>query len=402
MCKYLILGAGPAGLALANRLLDKGETSFLVVEKEASAGGLCRSGLVDGSPLDIGGGHFLDVRRPAVNEFLFRFMPEEEWDSFVRDSRISLPFAEISHPFEANIWQMPQDKQVEYLKSIAVAGCNLGTPMPEAFTDWILWKLGDKIARDYMIPYNQKMFGNNLDLLGTYWLEKLPSVSFDETLLSCLNRKAYGTQPGHARFYYPRKYGYGELWLRMAARLGDKIILGNPVEELDLTGPDPGVTLSDGTRLSAGTVVTSIPWTAVRVRGLPEGLSERLPRLRHTSVVIRYQADAPDTPAHWVYYPDPSLDYHRILMRRNFCAGSRGCWTETNSDRYKRGAEAGGFSYRNEYAYPLNTRDKPALMKELLSFARGKHVIGLGRWGEWEHFNSDVTVQRAMDLAGEL
>ena len=36
-----------------------------------------------------------------------------------------------------------------------------------------------------------KMFGEELDALGTYWLEKLPNVSFDETLLSCLNRKPY-------------------------------------------------------------------------------------------------------------------------------------------------------------------------------------------------------------------
>ena len=68
---------------------------------------------------------------------------------------------------------------------------------PEAFVDWIYWKLGDKIADDYMIPYNQKMFNKELNQLGTYWLEKLPNVSFEETLLSCLQKKAYGTQPGH-------------------------------------------------------------------------------------------------------------------------------------------------------------------------------------------------------------
>ena len=53
--KYLILGAGPAGLTLANRLKDQEETSFLVLEKELEAGGLCRSVMVDGSPFDIGG-----------------------------------------------------------------------------------------------------------------------------------------------------------------------------------------------------------------------------------------------------------------------------------------------------------------------------------------------------------
>ena len=71
-----MLGAGPAGLTFANKLLQTGEDSFIVIEKETEAGGLCRSIKVDGSPFDIGGGHFLDVRRPHVNEFLFRFMPE--------------------------------------------------------------------------------------------------------------------------------------------------------------------------------------------------------------------------------------------------------------------------------------------------------------------------------------
>ena len=75
--KYLILGAGPAGLTFANRLKELGEEKYIVLEKESEAGGLCRSAFVDGAPLDIGGGHFLDVRRPKINEFLFRFMPEE-------------------------------------------------------------------------------------------------------------------------------------------------------------------------------------------------------------------------------------------------------------------------------------------------------------------------------------
>lgn len=110
--KYLILGAGPAGLTLANRLKDQEETSFLVLEKELEAGGLCRSVMVDGSPFDIGGGHFLDVRRPRVNEFLFRFMPEEEWELFQRDSRIRVDGEEVGHPLEANIWQLDRKSVV--------------------------------------------------------------------------------------------------------------------------------------------------------------------------------------------------------------------------------------------------------------------------------------------------
>ena len=135
--KYLILGAGPAGLTLANRLKEMGEDSFFVLEKEEEAGGLCRSTMVDGTPFDIGGGHFLDVRRPKVNEFLFQFMPESEWNIFDRDSRIVVKGEEIGHPMEANIWQMSVDRQVEYLISISQAGCNRNEPMPTAFTEWI-------------------------------------------------------------------------------------------------------------------------------------------------------------------------------------------------------------------------------------------------------------------------
>ena len=157
--KYLILGGGPAGLTFANLLKRKcPETSFLLLEKESVTGGLCRSEDVDGAPLDIAGGHFLDVRRPKVNEFLFTFMPEDEWDKYKRDSRIDMGTYEIGHPFEANIWQMPVEEQVKYLKSIALAGCNLGTPKPERFVDWITWKLGDMVASEYMLPYNSKMF----------------------------------------------------------------------------------------------------------------------------------------------------------------------------------------------------------------------------------------------------
>ena len=66
-----------------------------------------------------------------MNEFLFQFMPEEEWEKFDRDSRIAVNGDVISHPIEANILADETGNQVEYLKSIAVAGCNLKEEMPQ-------------------------------------------------------------------------------------------------------------------------------------------------------------------------------------------------------------------------------------------------------------------------------
>ncbi|MCD8305548.1 MAG: FAD-dependent oxidoreductase [Prevotella sp.] len=399
--RYLILGAGPSGLAFANMLKKAGETSFLVLERENEAGGLCRSAEVDGAPFDIGGGHFLDVRRPWVNEFLFGFMPENEWDKYDRDSRIAIKGNVISYPIEANIWQMDLSNQVEYLKSIAVAGCNLGKEMPKSFVDWIYWKLGSKIATDYMIPYNQKMFGKELNQLGTYWLEKLPNVSFEETLLSCLTKKAYGKQPGHTQFYYPKKYGYGELWLRMAAAIEGNIEYGKTVAGIDFV--TRSVTTEDGCTYQADKIVTTIPWMEFKtITGMPEDLHKSIGELKFSSIQTEYFEEDLDTDAQWIYFPDPALSYHRILVRSNFCPNSHGYWTETNSERIEKGKVDSHFKYMNEYAYPLNTIDKPLIMDRLLSWSAEHGVYGLGRWGEHQHYNSDVSVGLAMDLAKKL
>jgi len=395
--KYLILGAGPAGLTFANRLLQKGETDFIVLDRNSEAGGLCRSKDVDNSPLDIGGGHFLDVRNQTVLDFLFPFMPIEEWDRYIRDSKIEVNNCRINSPIEANIWQMPLNDQVEYLKAIAVAGCNLGQEMPEKFVDWIFWKLGSKVAEDYMIPYNQKMFGEDLNILGTYWLNKLPNVSFEETLISCLEKKAYGTQPGHAEFYYPKKYGYGEIWKRMGDALGDRLHLNEAVTSIDYN------TKTVNGKYTADYIITTIPWMSIEKNiNLPKEMEEKINKLKYSSVVIEYHKEMLDTKAQWIYYPNPELSYHRILVRHNFCPNSKGYWTETNLTRFDESEHKDNYYYINDYAYPLNTLGKQEVMKELLSWSEEKGIYGLGRWGEWQHYNSDVVVDLAIKKADAL
>nr|MCR4786983.1 amine oxidoreductase [Lachnospiraceae bacterium] len=86
----------------------------------------------------------------------------------------------------------------------------------------------------------------------------------------------------------------------------------------------------------------------------------------------------------------------------NFCKG-RGYWTETRAERTKLfKQEDNGPAFMNEYAYPLNTVDKPAIMDKLLTYMRKKDILGLGRWGEHSHFNSDLVVQKALALSDVL
>lgn len=395
--KYIILGAGPAGLTFANRLLESGEDSFLIVEKEIEAGGLCRSKQVDGSPLDIGGGHILDVKKENVLNFLFKFMPKTEWDEYDRISTIKLEKNEIDYPFESNIWQFPIEIQLQYLLSISETVSDQNKKMPKKFVEWIYWKLGEKIATDYMIPYNEKIWSIDLNKLGTYWLYKLPDVSLSDTILSCLQKKPSGNMPAHAKFLYPKKYGYGEVWKRMAEKLNGKILYETQVKTIDHKNRIVNDTYQ------ASKIIVTVPWKELNFsHNIPKSIQTAIDTLEYSSIRVTYYDKNEDTKAHWTYIPDKSVPHHRVLYRSNFCPGSRGYWTEMNEKRAGLLKEKSNWHHTNKYAYPLNTIEKPKAIGKILDYFSKKSIYGLGRWGEWEHMNSDVVVDRSLAFADKL
>ena len=386
---YCILGAGPSGLTFACALMQNApEATFVLLDKEPTAGGLCRSAVVDGQPLDLGGGHFLDTKRKNVVDFLFRFLPESEWNLHSRISKIHLRETLIDHPLEANLWQLSTAAQIDFLESLARAGSVKHEPAPTAFADWVTWKFGPLFAQEYLLPYNRKIWSMDLNTLGTYWLDKLPDVSFRQTLESCLVQRARGRLPAHEKFYYPKNFGYGEVWSRMALAVGDRFRPNTPLHSLDLASQVINHTIR------YKRLVNTIPWSALSAATpLPDAINESIHALRHTSLIVDYYPDNLPTNAHWTYEPNETIAYHRILHRHNFVPSGRGYWTETNSQRAQPSAH---FSHQNEFAYPVNTIDKPRRMAEIRAWAQANNIIPLGRWGTWEHMNSDVAVDEAL------
>jgi protoporphyrinogen oxidase len=248
-----------------------------------------------------------------------------------------------------------------------------------------------------MLPYNKKIWSCDLDILGTYWLEKLPDVSFRDTLASCLSHKPYGTLPGHAQFYYPKRTGYGEVFLRIADSLEENIQYNYAVHNFDIKR---GTVNSEYTAAGDGGIINTAPWHEFS-KSLPGEYQKLIDDLQYTSVDVDYYPEQSDTDAHWTYYANPELPYHRKYHRDNIIAGSKGYWTETNAKRRKMPCISSGH-FENHYAYPMNTLDKPAAINSLLASMKKYNIYGLGRWGEWEHFNSDVVIERGIHLAQAL
>ena len=64
--KFLILGSGVSGLAFAN-FIDS--DNYLIIEKEDSPGGYCKTIIQDGFTWDYSG-HFFHFRDSKIEEFL--------------------------------------------------------------------------------------------------------------------------------------------------------------------------------------------------------------------------------------------------------------------------------------------------------------------------------------------
>jgi protoporphyrinogen oxidase len=400
MLNFLILGAGPSGLSFAHRLMEIGEESFLILEKEAEAGGLCRSRTVDGSALDIGGGHLLDTRRKDVLEFLFKFLPRENWNHFQRYTTICINHREVNYPLESNLYQLSEEDQVEHLCALAQSGEQQGKPKPTSFDEWIHWKFGSKIAEDYMIPYNKKIWSIDLNNLGTNWLYKLPTVNFRDIIKSCITKKPQGKIPAHNEFLYPKEGGYGKLWEIAADQLGEKIKYNQKIQEI---GIDSRLVKTGTEQFSARQIISTIPWNSwLGKANIPSQIESSIRKLQHTSLEVGYYRENLKSDAHWIYIPDESVPHHRILNRRTFVMNSRGYWTETNMKRVEMPREKPEWNFVNDFAYPIDTIEKPKAIKSILEWASSKDIHGLGRWGRWEHMNSDVAVQEAFALVDEL
>ena len=54
--RFIIIGAGAAGLTAAETLLNKGYTNVIILEKESFAGGKCRSVEYEGRSYELGAG----------------------------------------------------------------------------------------------------------------------------------------------------------------------------------------------------------------------------------------------------------------------------------------------------------------------------------------------------------
>ena len=409
MYEFVVLGAGITGITLIHSLLSKGIDNILALEAEDTPGGLCRTFYIDGHVCDIGG-HFFQTKFKDVEDFVFKFFPKEKFYRIdPRISKISIHGRDIDYPLEANVWQLPLELQTEYLISIIQNGESLNKSAPENYEEWIRWKLGNKVCDNYLIPYNNKLWGVGPSELDIDWLHKIPRLEIKEILSNALSHSQDVEKfPAHIRPYYPLSGGYGRVIEAISEPIKNYIKTNCKVSTLTYDGDNKIWIVNN--QIKAKKVITTIPWPDLFCAlGSPEEIKSQMNHIKYNSIVISlFEIEENLLPYHWRYQPSLDVQHHREFFISNFAKDSKnfGVFTETNFQRFDphsfsfKGKNL--FNYKVNAAYPLPLKGRTKAIQEILKYYQSIDLYGVGRGGEHQHHNHDVCIKNAKELIDKI
>lgn len=401
---YVIIGGGITGVAAARRLQQLGRTNFVLLEGFKEVGGLCRTKFVDGHYLDIGGGHVLHSKFPEVLDWIFAHIPKEDFNKYDTKVLIDLEGHPVEFPIELNLWQLPTDLQVEYLYSYLTAASK--EIKYENFESWIRNYLGDKIADNYMIPYNKKLWCIDISKLNTDWLVKIPETNIKLVLKSIIERNSNFTEQvvSHKSFYYPKYGGFQSVFDAIKKPVEDYIQINQEVKTLRYDKANELWYINE--EFVTKKIINTAPWTKLDIQIEGFDYKKEFENLEYLSDVISlWEREPYEHKAHWMYIPNPDVEQHREFYICNFAPYSKpgGVMTDINRIRWlandkKWKAGTPLYEHENIYSYPLPTKVYKAAMRKILDFSKDYHLYGLGRWGQWQYFNTDQCIKQVLDF----
>lgn len=363
----LILGAGPTGLSAAYHY---GKGSVLV-EREASVGGWCRSIDDHGFRFDHAG-HIMFSNDPDVLALYETLLGDNvHWQN--REAWVYSKGVHTRYPFQGALYGLPPYVLKECLVGAiearfgaidgssraataapapaknthredccadgAVPDCDVsarsgdikdhavtGTvatmasrAAPANFEEFIYQVWGAGVARHFAMPYNTKLWTVPPREMETSWLGgRVPLPDLDQMIEGALQPVMAPVGP-NARFGYPLRGGFQALMDGFLPHLQGSLMLERTITGVSVARRQ--VTLSDGHRLRWKRLISTLPLPQlVKLLGdeAPERVRTAAAGLRHISVRCVNIGVGREhlTDKHWIYYPEHTI-FHRIFVQGN-------------------------------------------------------------------------------------
>lgn len=421
----LIVGAGPAGLAVAYAL--QGDT--LILEKEAEVGGLCRSIEHDGGVFDIGG-HSFHTPHPHVRELVQELLGDGLFLQR-RDARVYSHGTLLPYPFQRHYERIPDPEVVQACEAGLQAAANADGPPPANFEEFIVRKFGQGIADHFMLPYNRKLWARDITKISCEWTservaapkgkeERFDTAGGERKPLQADTRVGYPSEGGFVEIFRAFVPRVPEVELRAAVARIDPVAKraytadgrGYAWDFLVATMPLPElVRVVDGTPPEIVALADALDYMSLRVELLHVGHPV------DTEIQRIYCAD-PDVPAHKMAFNHNSSDSLRArdthgIMCEVSLSEDKPVDVDTIADRQieffcdlgllRTPADVIWRSHVDvKYAYPVYTHQRPELVRGIKEWLDGYDIHTCGRFGDWEYINSDKCVHKGLTLGATL
>ncbi len=327
----VVIGAGPAGLTAAHRLVAAGDP-VIVVEGDTVVGGISRTVERDGWRFDIGGHRFFTKVKP-VEEFWHQVLPPEEFLLRPRMSRIYYGGKFYDYPIKLG-------NALSNLGIVEAVRCGLSflwvrirpPQNQDTLEGYIVSNYGWRLYHHFFKTYNEKVWGVSASELSADWgAQRIKGMSLWNAVWEPVRSSLAGARRDRSKqvtslieeFEYP-KYGPGMMWERAAEQVvagGGEIRMATAATTVHVEGGRAvAVTVeSDGrsTRLPASHVISSMPFTALarivdppvpaEVRAAADDLHYR--DFLTVALVVPEDRGFPDN---WIYIHSPDVQVGRI------------------------------------------------------------------------------------------
>ena len=409
----VVLGAGPAGIAAA---LQMGSAAILLDGRE-SVGGLAGTLERSGAVFDIGG-HSFHTPHPAVRELVFGSLEMFEQK---REARCSFGDSLIRYPFQRHFRELADaDLVTECEQGLRTADGGEGA---RDYESYLTRRFGPGIAGHFLLPYNRKLWGADLERLSVGWARERVAAPEGTAESFCERSARRSPLQDDTQVAYPARGGFGEIARALVEGVHD-LRLGARVVEIDLHRRE--VRLEKGISVRWDRLVSTLPLPELLrvLSDAPENLRrdaaslERLP-LRLFFVVL----DRPvSTRIQRIYTCDPGSPVHKIVINHNSSDSLRalprhgisgemslpGLSLSSGPELERRFVEylrrlglvrsedrlVEVSSLDVPYGYPVPSRDRDAIVSRLKDRLEGLGITTVGRFAEWDYINSDEAIHR--------
>jgi protoporphyrinogen oxidase len=424
-----ILGGGISGIALAAHL----DQDVEILEKSDRTGGLCGTIVENGFTFDAAGPHIMFSKNKAVLNLMIEVLGDNVHQNR-RENRIYFKGSLVKYPFENDLASLPKEDNFDCIYGYIVNPRAHETPVTN-LAQWSYVTFGAGISEKYFIPYNEKIWNYDANKIGTEFVERIPKPPMEDVLKSSIGISTEGYL--HQLYYsYPTVGGFEAIVHGFEKRVRGTIRTSWPVASVERDGHAWRVVSASGEERTYDTLVSTLPiHELLKVwKDAPDAVHEEAAKLRYNSL-LNVLVGCDTDPGHnytALYVPDPDLLFHRLSFPKAFSeqcvppGGSSimaeitanegdGIWEMTDEaliERVLGEIQQIGFVDRNsivytrvtrfKYGYPvydLEYRRNVTAMREAVA-ATGLHL--LGRFAQFDYINSDVCIERALKLAGEL